>query len=157
MLRQIKGALNQLTMNLDTNIGLLHFRIILIEHFFVFYAHIWIKYLHTANLTSSYAYSAPMLFVSKELAQQLGSWFGRALVATYTFDNSTLIRDLRGYGWKLIILEHFARIIRTCEGDFCKVTYEMSLFLQVSCDDLMFYFWFLCKQLYNSFNSSKLV
>ena len=105
-------------------------------------------------LLSTYAFCFKR---TENCATRIIIWTHFSCYLVYTFNNSTLIIDFRGYVWKLIILEHFARIIRTCECDFCKVTYEMSMFVQVSFDDLMFYFWFLCKQLYNSFNSSKLV
>ena len=49
MLKRIK-----LTMNRTQLSYLLHFWIILIEPIFLFYAHIWIKYLCTANITHSY-------------------------------------------------------------------------------------------------------
>ena len=43
----------KLTTNWILLLDLLHFWIILIKSIFLFYAHIWIKYLHTANLTQS--------------------------------------------------------------------------------------------------------
>ena len=56
MLKRIK-----LTMNRTQLSYLLHFWIILIEPIFLFYAHIWIKYLRTSNLTHSYTNSSSLL------------------------------------------------------------------------------------------------
>ena len=56
MLKRIK-----LTMNRTQLSYLLHFWIILIEPIFLFYAHIWIKYLRTSNLTHAYTNSSSLL------------------------------------------------------------------------------------------------